>query len=304
MGPKKPLVFRLCSLLDRLLGRRRYGRLVEWAARRLLNKPATRRVIAGNLKRIYSHGGRELPAEQETRLIEEMSVLYARHQHALFVCDGDIADFLSEVDLDLLPVLEGLRREGRGVLLLTPHMGSLGLGMVALAEAGVPLTVQVINAEPYRWAERPNLRFLSLAQSAAPCLKALNEGGVLLLYGDLEFFPGNETADFFGAPIRPPHGPIRLALAAQAPILPAYFVFRDGRHHFECDAPIRPDVGLEEATRLYLKSMEARVARHPEQWFIGKDIWDMEGTYQGLKRHLQQVQGGKGLSLKQRWSKR
>lgn len=294
----KPLVFRLCAAMDRLLGRERWRRLIERAALYGFNKPGLRRILENNLRRIYAFSGKELTEDELARVIDEMALLYARNQHSLFICDQDIRDVLSTFDLDLLPTLRTLRAGGRGALLITPHFGNIGLAMLALADAGIPLNAQIINAAPYRWCERPNLRFIGLSDGAAACLKALKRNETLLLYGDLDFFPGNRTADFFGAPIRPPHGPARLAVAARSPVLPVYAVYRGGRHHFECGEPIliEEDTDAGAVEEGILRSMETVIARHPSQWTICMDIWDMEETYRGLRRHLQKVRGGK-LSL-------
>jgi lauroyl/myristoyl acyltransferase len=284
----KPFLLASGALLARLLGRQRFTRLCAGLYRGALLFPAQRRLVRDRLRLILAFSGRPADRAALDGLLRETADSLAAGMADLMFEPGP-QEALARVDLCLLPELERLRRAGRGVILTGPHMSNQPLAMWALAAAGVPLNVVLINAEAGRWLEREDLKAWSLGRAAAPCLAALARNETVLLYSDLDFFPGGRTAAFFGAPVRPPHGPARLALASGAPILPVYLVFRDGRYRLECDGALAAADGatqesLEEAL---LRSMERFISRYPAQWQLMRDIWDIAGTDQALHRQLE-----------------
>jgi lauroyl/myristoyl acyltransferase len=292
----KPLAFRLAAALLRALGRRRFQSLLERLYLWDIRLPPLRRALGRVLDRIQAHTGSPLPPERRRDCLRAMARLYAEQQTDLVNCDADIGPALETVALDLLPALRGLRDQGCGVILVTPHFGNTVLCLIGLAEAGVPVNILVINDAAYKWAERKNLRFLGLGESAAACLRLLKRNEVVVLYGDMDFFPGGRTAPFFGAPYYPPSGPAKLALASGSPILPVYAVSRGGRHHLGCDAPIPVDAGsLQESIEsTLLRSMEAHIGGQPSHWFIFRDPWDLKASDRMNRRQLEAVRRYKG----------
>ena len=112
--------------------------------------------------------------------------------------------------------------------------------ILGLARAGLPVHVMISYVTPQlRTVEgAPGLRFTDFTTGAKHYLDALARNELVLLYTDMDFFPGGRTADFFGAPCHPPHGAARLAQAAGAPILPVYAVKEGARHRLCCDEAI------------------------------------------------------------------
>ena len=259
------------------------------------------REIRGNLRRVLSYTRKREPEPAELdSIIDEMAGLYARsliNQFA-FAPHKDHRAYDGKAVPELLPVLKGLLDEKRGAILASPHFGDTLLMAVSLADLGVPLSFMSLYAEPGRQAARParNLRFISVGWAAAHCLRALRDNEAVLLLTDIEYFPDGRTLDFFGAPFTPPHGIARLALAAQAPILPVYPIFRGGRHQLVCDEPIRLDgnPSQEDLERRILRSMEIFIGRYPAHWFVFSDIWDLEAAARKNRQTL------RGLRLRGR----
>jgi len=283
----KPTLFGACSHLARLLGRPRLTRLLELLYRAALRAPTRRRMLCDRLRRILEFNGRSADRAALDLLLRETAARLADGLAELVFEPGP-QEAKARADLGLLPELERLRRAGRGVILAGPHMSDQPLCVWALAAAGVPLNWVLLNAEPYVWTQRENLKIWSLGSAAAPCLAALARNEAVLLYSDLDFFPGGRTADFFGAPVRPPHGPARLALASGAPILPVYLVFREGRYRLECDRPlaVTADATQESLEEGLLRAMERIISRYPAQWLLMRDNWDIAGTDLALHRQL------------------
>ncbi|MCX5795695.1 MAG: lysophospholipid acyltransferase family protein [Elusimicrobia bacterium] len=243
------------------------------------------REIRGNLRRVLSYTRKREPEPAELdSIIDEMAGLYARSliNQFSFVPHEDHRAYEGKAEPELLPVLKGLLAEKRGAILASPHFGDTLLMAISLADLGVPLSFMSLYAEPGRPAAGParNLRFISVGWAAAHCLRALRDNETVLLLADIEYFPDGRTMDFFGAPFTPPQGIAKLALAAQAPILPVYPVFRGGRHHLVCDEPIRLDgePSPEDLERRILRSMESAIGRYPAHWFVFSDMWDLEAA--------------------------
>lgn len=299
----KPIFFQLVSAAEHLLGRKRFYSLLEAQYRMALTTTHQGRLLENIFSRVLQASGQQAAPERLRALKLECARVYASNQLSLFTMDRAEAErAVKDMDLELLPTLTKLRQAGKGVILASPHFGNQVLAMTSLAMAGVPVNVIFINADPYRWAEEVGLRVINLGEAALECLRALARNEAVLLYTDLDYFPGGRTADFFGAPVRPPHGPARLSLAAGAPLLPAYAIRRGERHSYVCDKPIEPQGKTQEQIEsAILRSQEKYIARNPEQWWNARDLWDMEQTEKQNARHLafimtmRRVQGLLGL---------
>jgi lauroyl/myristoyl acyltransferase len=179
--------------------------------------------------------------------------------------------------------LEAAFAEGRGLILLTAHLGNWELaGRLLARRFGRPIHVLVAaesdpgvgeflrGTGPLRFVTREN------PTVAVTLLAALRRNEVVAMQGDRALGTrGDLAVPFFGAPAAFPLGPFLLARAAGAPLVPAFCVLRDDRRYaVALDAPIRvaPE-GEAAALAAWVRVLEARVRRHPEQWFNFFDPW-------------------------------
>lgn len=281
-------------VLERLLGNEGAAAFLRDCCVRFLALPRVRRIVEGNVRRIWVHSrGREATEKEIADSLSEMARILAAERLTAIELQRDPALCAVPVELELLPRLEALRSEGHGVVLATPHFGDVKMLILGLARQGLPLHVMVNHAGPWLRtieAVQPNLRFTDFSTGAQYYLDALRRNEVVLLYTDMDFFPGGRTAVFFGAPCHPPHGPARLALASGAPLLPAYSVFKDGRHRLMCAEPL-PAIGSsqEELEKGLLLSMEHFISRHPPHWLIFHDPWDLEARVRAVRHQLRHI---------------
>ena len=179
---------------------------------------------------------------------------------------------------------------GRGVLLVTPHLGNWELGTVLLKREGVrPLVLT---------APEPGGRFTELRAAArarqgvdtlvvgedpfafVEVIRRLQEGGMVALLLDRPPEATGVPVEFFGRPFHASVAAAELARASGAAVLPVYIV-RDGRdyraHALEPVDYDRRDLGSREEriafTGRILRAFEPAVRQFPDQWFHFVPVW-------------------------------
>jgi lauroyl/myristoyl acyltransferase len=286
----KPLLLRFFIWAGSFLGRERLEAALGGAYHLVLSRGGMRRQLLSVQARVSRHvDGREPDAAAQDAFLARVAERYADLLASLYTLDREAAAGFPLVDTPALAEIERLRRAGRGVILASPHFGNVPLAIGALARC-VPLTVLLVNGGPYKWCEAYGFRVTSLGSSAVDCVRALNANEAVLLFSDLDFFPEGRTADLFGAPVRPPHGIARLAVATGSPILPIAAVFARGRHRVEAGPAIEPaGRSAEELEALLLRAMEQALAGHLDHWLVLRDIWDVERSDHMNKQQLDAV---------------
>lgn len=173
---------------------------------------------------------------------------------------------------------------GRGVVVVTAHVGNWELGGRLLARQLARPTHVVVAAEADPRLERflrggpAPVRFVrrGAPTAALSLVPALRRGDVVALQGDRALGTrGDVAVPFFGADAAFPLGPFVLARAAGVAVLPAFCLLgADRRYTVSVEPPIEVEAGSEsDALARWAGALEAVVARHPEQWFNFFDVW-------------------------------
>jgi KDO2-lipid IV(A) lauroyltransferase len=245
--------------------------------------PAERRRVAANVARIRPHAGPAERAALVRAVFRHFALCFAdlittnrgRHPERLVArIEGD--EHLHDAVSD-----------GRGLVLVTAHLGNWELGGRLLARRlGRPTHVVVAGeADPrlenfLRGGPSP-VRFVRRAGPAAmvPLVGALRRGEIVALQGDRALGTDGDTRiDFFGVPAPFPRGPFVLGRAARAPVVPAFCVLGEDRRYTVVMAPpIRVEAGGDrEALARWVAVLEDMVRRVPEQWFNFFDVWSAD----------------------------
>ncbi len=273
---------------------------LRWAARGVIEAvmavfPAPKRDIDKNLERILGCG--LLDPEVSRR---EVRRARRRMIHNLAIYWVDLFRFCQlpyERTRKLLAALRGgehLERalaHGKGVILLTGHLGNWELGGVFLKEKDLAVSVVYVpdqspTAESFRTTLRQAIGVEGIAinpaadLSSLPVLRALKEGRVVAMQGDRDFNERGEWVEFCGAPARFPLGPMLLARMTGATLLPIFIVY-DEQHRLEIEfaAPIAVSpVGDRRqaavaALEHWVRVLEGAVRRWPTQWYTFFDFW-------------------------------
>lgn len=178
--------------------------------------------------------------------------------------------------------------EGKGVIVVTAHLGNWELLATRLAHLGYRGAV-VGRAHP----RDPSAEFLprmrtrhgveTIFQDDPPrrMLEVLKRGEVLGLLCDLEVKRlDGEFIPFFGHPALTMAGPAALARAAKVPLLPVSCVAEDSRsYRLKVEEPLALDPALDrDAARTDLLTrmnavFEGWIREHPEQWAWHQHRW-------------------------------
>jgi len=208
---------------------------------------------------------------------------------------GDLDPWLArrvEVD-DSIEILHRERARGRGVIVVTAHLGNWELLAATLKRLG--LDGAVVGLEKHRdptndWlvAMRRNYGVETIPQHTHPraLLRVLEDNQLLGLLCDLEVrrLAGTHLP-FFGRPALTMTAPAALARARGLPLIPVRCVLpREGapRYHLKVEAPLtlaadlpRREAGAELMTRINAV-FEGWIREHPMQWAWHQPRWRTE----------------------------
>lgn len=178
------------------------------------------------------------------------------------------------------------RQRGKGAILVTAHMGSFEVAIAALLEH--ERRVHVLfrrdtrsSFEKTRSALRRRLGVVEACVDDGLAVwvrlrEALADDEVVLIQGD-RVMPGQrgQRMPFLGGHVLLPIGPIKLAHASGAPIIPVFSIRRpDGKIDLFIENPIPvKEEDTAEALKLVSAVIEKYVRRYPEQWLILDRAW-------------------------------
>jgi Kdo2-lipid IVA lauroyltransferase/acyltransferase len=270
-------------------------RLVRPLARRLGSayfhvRQKYRQAVRGNLAVIL---GQPADADAVNRAADAMF-------GGLFAAWFDFLHFASRPPEESARLIEGVvgfsriveaRQKGKGVLLLTAHLGNWEVGGFMLAQVKMPIHV-VLVPDIFPGVERARRRLhqeagiveIPVDRTFVPTLsvmRALEDNGVVAMQGDRDFDNTGVAVPFFGKESFFPRGPFRVAMATGAAVLPAFIIqMPDGRYRAVVEEPLTVESGGDRETALrvnlerYVAILERYVREFPEQWYCFYPFWD------------------------------
>ncbi|HEV8116960.1 MAG TPA: lysophospholipid acyltransferase family protein [Thermoanaerobaculia bacterium] len=253
-------------------------------------RPKYRRAIEANLSII-------LGRPEGSREVEKAALEMVRgHSSAWFdflrfvLATPEEASKLIESVIGFSHLVEA-RMRGKGVVLLTGHLGNWEIGGLMLAQIRQPIHV-VLVPDRFPGVERVRHRLHSRAgvteipvdRTIAPTLsvlRALEGNAVVAMQGDRDFDNTGVAAPFFGRDAYFPRGPLRVAMATGAVVLPSFIVrVPDGRYRAIIEEPLEIETSgsRDDALRVnlsrYLAVLERYVREYPDQWYCFYPFWD------------------------------
>ena len=234
------------------------------------------RIVRANLARVFP-GASEREISRLTRKIFRNFTRY-------LVDYGRFRWIPHEGFAAVIPVLEGAEnlREafdaGRGVILVTGHIGNWELGGVFFGHLGVKVNVVTLpdgsrQIDAIREVYRGQYSINTIVLDGSPfasleMMGALKRGDMVAMLVDRWGEAEGVASSFFGGMHYFPRGPFVLSRATGAPILPA-FVVRDGASYRGIVEPpfvVGQDDFGPYAARLS-QTLERIIRRYPDQWY-------------------------------------
>ncbi len=210
-----------------------------------------------------------------------------RHQGLNFV-EYTFLPFLNQKNVDEhfvflgLDVFDRALKKGKGVLLLTLHLGHGDLATAALAIKGYPM-VLVSKAFKLKWLndlwfgmrEKVGVRFVPARNSSYALLKALKKNSAVII--PLDQFTGppiGVRTTFFGKETGTAAGLAVMSERSGAPVVSVYsYRMEDGRHAVRFVREMEREGATERVTQNYNDELEGFVKKHPEQWMWLHKRW-------------------------------
>jgi len=192
--------------------------------------------------------------------------------------------------VDALEWIRRLRVEGRGVLLLTGHLGCWELlgGYLARRLDGLTVvTGTVHNAPVDAWIQDRRralgLKVLPRDEGARPLLESLRGGEVVAVLLDQNTRVPSEPVPFLGRPAPTATALAKLAIRHQIPVLPVAIASVGDGHEVRCLRPLRialpsAELGSGDAVRALARkcndALGELIRRNPVEWVWFHDRWD------------------------------
>ncbi|MBA2378183.1 MAG: lysophospholipid acyltransferase family protein [Blastocatellia bacterium] len=200
---------------------------------------------------------------------------------------SQIIDF--RFDPATLARYEELRLQGRGVIILSPHMGNWELLVFAWAAAQEPISYlarpldnPLIEDLTVKLRTRFGNRPINKTNAVGNALSILRAGGILGILADVNAHPKEGVfVPFFGVPACTSTGPALLAMRSNAVIIPvtAVWVEEEGRYVARHGSIIEPrNTGDRQAdvaatTAEFTAEVEALIRQNPDQWMWVHKRW-------------------------------
>ncbi len=251
-----------------------------------LGIPARRRILSENIALVTGKkDGREIS-----------SLVRSAYRHtARNTVDFLLFPYLTDRRIIEMAISEGFENldraleKGKGVILVTSHLGHWEFGGILLAARGYPTVVIVESIAPKRklfkkeriaslyreFREKRGVTVVPLEKAVPRSVGALRSNKVLVFVSDRDITGQGIEVSFFGRRCRMPRGPAFFSLRMGAPIVTGYLIReRRGRYLGVIEEAIEPDgrtcneVGIRELTQEVARRLEAMISKYPDQWFV------------------------------------
>jgi KDO2-lipid IV(A) lauroyltransferase len=235
-----------------------------------------RDVVIGNLDIAFPDMSRQDKIRMGRKNLRHLAMNFVEYSYMPWLSRNNYRQYVEFNNVELFR--EALSR-GKGVLLVTCHLGNGDMATAGLSLEGFPMTMvskffklKWLNDLWFGMRERLGTRFVAPRDSSFSLLRSLKQGRAVII--PLDQFTGppiGVRTTFFGKETGTAAGISVMAERSGAPVI-SVFTLRtpEGRHtvNFVREMPVRnsPEETLEQITQRFNDELESFVRMHPEQW--------------------------------------
>jgi len=243
-----------------------------------------RRFVKGNLRVIFP----EKSNSELRRISRRVFRNFAKYLADFFRFEKLNRQYIDKnIKLENLHYFDAALSRGKGVIVLTAHLGNWELGGVVIAQLGYPFWVvalphkiKKVNDFFDAQRNRKGVKVIALGKAVRSCISELRNNQMIALAGDRNFSGKGITIDFFGKPMHFPEGPAALSFMTGACIVPG-FMLRNPDDSFtlriEKAVEFSPTgdktKDLAQLVMIYKEIFEDYIRKYPEQWYIFRRFW-------------------------------
>lgn len=200
-----------------------------------------------------------------------------------------VEEMRSRLKVQGLEYLEQARSHGKGVLVVSCHMGSYEVVAAIWSATLAPVSFFAEELEPralFEWYRdtraRLGISVLTLDHGGIrKVLEALREQEMVITAIDRDITGTGHVMPFFGRPAPIPLGPAAIALRLGTPLFPVCVYRLPDDTYMAEGAPLvyakstgNARADQVRATEQVLRQIERFVQRHPDQWHVPHRIWE------------------------------
>ncbi|MFH1783050.1 MAG: lysophospholipid acyltransferase family protein [Candidatus Omnitrophota bacterium] len=199
-------------------------------------------------------------------------------------------DFKKRVKIVGLENVDNVLKQGRGVIVLSAHLGNWEIAGIAMGARGYDISAVTLNHKHKNiddffidQREKKGMKVITMNSAMKKCVSCLRKAGLLALLGDRDFTDSGVMLKFFGKETSIPKGPVLLSLKTNAAIIPGfgirtsrfdYTLFFEEPLDIKVDESLDKREAIKEAVKATIPIMEKYIKKYPEQWLVFRRFWE------------------------------
>ncbi len=191
------------------------------------------------------------------------------------------------IKLENLHYFDQALAAGKGVVVLTAHLGNWELGGVVLAQLGYPFWAVALSHKNKKVNDffvaqraRKGVNVIAMGKAIRSCISEIRNNHMVALVGDRDFTEKGIVIDFFNKPTHFPEGPAALSLMTGASIIPGFMLRNsDDTFTLRIEKPVEfsptgdKAKDLKSLIKVYNGIVEDYIRRYPDQWYVFRRFW-------------------------------
>jgi len=243
-----------------------------------------RKIVKGNLRAVFPG----LPKRQLNRIRINTFRNFAKYLVDFFRAARVDRKFIeNNVVIENRHYLDESLSKGKGVIILSAHLGNWELGGMAVALLGYPFWAVAMphknkNVNKFFNAQREGrgAKVIPLGNAVRQCLDVFKNNGIVALVGDRDFTEKGNVVNFFGKPTIFPNGPAEFSRKTGAIIVPVFMLRNpDDSFLLKFERPLDFVPTTNKANDLitliehYKLIFEDYIKSYPDQWCMFRRFW-------------------------------